>query len=127
MCTCRCQCTRIHASSSGSWWGGRCTSSGYFASAFPRLRKFLPGHGSCVSDSTQDGGTTSSLPGRLVASGILTRAGSLCSEDSPPTLQAPWYCCQLGEVSGDSDSADGISGSHPGLTAFRTAPALKRV
>ena len=67
--------------------GGRCTSSGYFASAFPRLRK----------------------------------------EDSPPTLQAPRYCCRLGEVSGDSDSADGISGSHPGLTAFRAAPALKRV
>ena len=55
------------------------------------------------------------------------RAGSLCSEDSPPTLQAPRYCCQLGEVSGDSDSADGISGSHPGLTAFRAAPALKRL
>ena len=62
-----------------------------------------------------------SLPGRLVAS------GSPCSEDSAPTLQAPRDCCQLGEVSGDSDSADGISGSHPGLTAFRAAPALKRV
>ena len=82
------------------------------------------GHGSCVSDSTQDGGTTSLLPGRLVASGILTRAGSPCSEDSAPTLQAPRDCCQLGEVSGDSDSADGISGSHPGLTAFRASPAL---
>ena len=35
---------------------------------------FYQGHGSCVSDSTQDGGTTSSLPGRLVASGILTLA-----------------------------------------------------
>ena len=107
--------------------GGRCTSSRYFASAFPRLHRFLPGHGSCVSDSTQDGGTTSSLPGRLVASGILTRAGSSCSEDSAPTLQTPRDCCQLGAVSGDSDSADGISGSHPGLTAFRAAPALKRV
>ena len=127
MRTCRCQCTRIHASSSGSWWGKRCTSSRYFASAFPRLRKFLPGHGSCVSDSTQDGGTTSSLPGRLVASGILTRAGAPCSEDSAPTLQAPRDCCRLGEVSGDSDSADGISGSHPRLTAFRAAPALKRL
>ena len=31
------------------------------------------------------------------------------------------------EVSGDSDSADGIAGSHPGLTAFRASPALKRV
>ena len=88
---------------------------------------FYQGYGSCVSDSTQDGGTTSSLPGRLVASGILTRAGSPCSEDSAPTLQVPRDCCQLGEVSGDSDSADGISGSHPGLTAFGASPALKRV
>ena len=88
---------------------------------------FYQGHGSCVSDSTQDGGTTSSLPGRLVASGILTRAGSPCSDDSTPTLQVPRDCCQLGEVSGDSDSAAGISGSHPGLTAFRASPALNRV
>ena len=88
---------------------------------------FYQGHGPGVSDSTQDGGTTSSLPGRLVASGILTRAGSPCSEDSAPTLQAPRDCCQLGEVSGDSDSADGISGSHPRLTAFGASPALKRV
>ena len=55
------------------------------------------------------------------------RAGSPCSKDSAPTLQAPRDCCQLGEVSGDSDSADGISGSHPGLTAFGASPALKRV
>ena len=90
---------------------------------------FYQGHGSCVSDSTQDGGTTSSLPGRLVASGFLTRAGSPCSEDSTPTLQASRDCRQLGEVSGDSDSTDGLSGSHPGLysTAFRASPALKRV
>ena len=88
---------------------------------------FYQGHGSCVSDSTQDGGTTSSLPERLVASGILTRAGSPCSEDRAPTLQASRDCCQLGEVSGDSDSADGISGSHPGFTTFRASPALKRI
>ena len=88
---------------------------------------FYQGHGSCVSNSTQDEGTTLSLPDRLVASGILTRAGSPCSEDSAPTLQAPRDCCHLGEVSGDSDSADGISGSHPGLTAFRASPSLKRV
>ena len=80
---------------------------------------FYQGHGSCVSDSTQDGGTTSSIPGRLVASGFLTRAGSPCSEDSAPTLQAPRDCRQLGEVSGDSDSADGISGSPPGLYCFQ--------
>ena len=57
---------------------------------------FYQSHGSCVSDSTQDGGTTSLLPGRLVASGILTQAGSPCSEASAPTLQAPRDCCQLG-------------------------------
>ena len=57
---------------------------------------FYQSHGSCVSDSTQDGGTTSSLPGQLVASGILTRAGSPCSEASAPTLQASRDCCQLG-------------------------------
>ena len=33
----------------------------------------------------------------------------------------------MGEVSGDSDSADGISGSHPRLTAFGASPALERV
>ena len=52
--------------------GGKVYQFRVLASVFPRLRKILPGHGSCVSDSTQDGGTTSSLPGRLVASGILT-------------------------------------------------------
>ena len=76
---------------------------------------FYQGHGSCVSDSTQDGGTTSSVPRRLVASGFLMRAGSPCSEDSTPTLQASRDCRQLGEVSGDSDSTDDLSGSHPGL------------
>ena len=80
---------------------------------------FYQGPGSCFSDSTQDGGMTSSLPERLVASGILTRAGSPCSVDSAPTLQAPRDCWQLGEVSGDSDSADGLSGGHPGLYCFQ--------
>ena len=127
MRTCRCQCTRIHASSSGSWWGEGEPVQGTLLRPFHGSASFYQGHGSCVSDSTQDGGTTSSLPGRLVASGILTRAGSPCSEDSAPTLQAPRDCCQLREVSSDSDSADGISGSHPGLTAFRASPALKRV
>ena len=88
---------------------------------------FYQGHGSCVSDSTQDGGTTSSLPGRLVASGFFTRAGSPCSEDSAPTLQGLRDCRQLGEVSGDSDSTDGLSGSHPGLCCFQGFSCLKRV
>ena len=80
---------------------------------------FYQGHGSCVSDSAQDGGTASPVPRRLVASGFLTRAGSPCSEDSTPTLQASRDCRRLGEVSGDSDSTDGLSGSHPGLHYFQ--------
>ena len=76
---------------------------------------FYQGHGSCVSYSSQDGGTASPVPRRLVASGFLTRAGSPCSEDSTPALQVSQDCRQLGKVSGDSDSTDGLSGSHPGL------------
>ena len=80
---------------------------------------FYQGHGSCVSDFTQDGGTTSLLPGRLVASGFLTRAGSSCSEDGAPTLQAPRDCRQLGEVAVSSDSADDLSGSPSGFHCFQ--------
>ena len=50
------------------------------------------GHGSCVSDSSQDGGTASPVSRRLVASGFLTRAGSPCSEDSTPALQVARDC-----------------------------------
>ena len=77
------------------------------------------GHGSCVSYSSQDGGTASPVPRRLVDSGFLKQAGSPCSEDSAPALQVSWDCCQLGEVSGDSDSTDGLSGSHSGLNCFQ--------
>ena len=56
-----------------------------------------------------------------------SREQVLLAVRSAPTLQAPQDCCLLGEVSGDSDSADGMSGSHPGLTAFRASPALKRI
>ena len=111
--------TQIHASSSGSWWGEGVPVQGTLLRPFHGSACFYQGHGSCVSDSAQDGGTTSSLPGRLVASGFLTQAGSSCSEDSTPTLQAPRDCRQLGEVSGDSDSTDGISGGHPGLYCFQ--------
>ena len=71
---------------------------------------FYQGHGSCVSYSS---------PRRLVASGFLTRAGSPCSEDSTPALQVARDFRQLGEVSGDSDSTDGLSWSHPGLNYFQ--------
>ena len=47
------------------------------------------------------------------------RAGFPCSEDSAPTLQAVRDCRQLGEVSGDSDSTDGVSGSHLELNYFQ--------
>ena len=80
---------------------------------------FYQGHGSCVSDFTQDGGTTSSLPGRLVAPGSLPRAGSSCSEDSAPTLQTPRDCRQLGEVAVSSDSTDDLSGSPSGFHCFQ--------
>ena len=119
MRTCRCQCTWIHASSSGSWWGEGVPVQGALLRPFHGSAGFYQGHGSCVSNSTQDGGTTSSVPRRLVASGFLTRAGSPCSEDSTPTLQVSRDCRQLGEVSGDSDSTDGLSGSHPGLYCFQ--------
>ena len=36
-----------------------------------------------------------------------------------PALQVARDCRQLGEVSGDSDSTDGLSGSHPGLNYFQ--------
>ena len=77
------------------------------------------GHGSCVGDSSQDGGTASPVPRRLVASGFLARAGSPCSEDSAPALQVARDCRQLGQVSGDSDSTDGLCGSHPELNYFQ--------
>ena len=77
------------------------------------------GHGSCVGYSSQDGGTASPVARRLVASGFLARAGSPCSEDSAPALQVARDCRQLGEVSGDSDSTDSLSGSHPELNYFQ--------
>ena len=80
---------------------------------------FHQGHGSCVSYSSQDGGAASPLPRRLVTPGFLTRAGSSCSEDSAPALQVSGDSRQLGEVSDDSDSTDGVSGSHSGLALFQ--------
>ena len=76
-------------------------------------------HGSCVSHSSQDGGTASPVPRRLVASGFLTRAGSPCSEDSASALQVSGDRRQLGEVSGDSNTTDGLSGGHSELNYFQ--------
>ena len=64
--------------------GGRCTGSRYFASAFPRLRKFLP-------------------ESWLLCQRFYTGWGydfvatwTTCSEAGAPTLQVPRDCCQLG-------------------------------
>ena len=77
------------------------------------------GHGSCVSHSSQDGGTASPVPRRLVAPGFLTRAGSPCSEDSASALQVSGDCRQLGEVSVDSNATDSLSGGHSELNYFQ--------
>ena len=77
------------------------------------------GHGSCVSYSSQDGGTASPLPRQLVAPGFLTRADFPCSEDSASALQVSGDSRQLGEVSDDSNSTDGLSGGHPELNYFQ--------
>ena len=84
-----------------------------------RSSGFHQSHGSCVRYSSQDRGAASPLPRRLVTSGLLSGAGSPCSEDSAPALQFVRNSRQLGEVSGDSDSTDGVSGSHSGLNLFQ--------
>ena len=61
----------------------------------------------------------SPVPRRLVTSGFLMRADSPCSADSVPALQVSRGCRQLGEVSDDSDSTDGLSGSLSGLNYFQ--------
>ena len=84
-----------------------------------RSSGFHPGHGSCFRYSSQDRGASSTLPRRLVASGFLSGAGSPCSGDSAPALQVFGDSRQLGEVSADSDTTDGVSGSHSGLNLFQ--------
>ena len=84
-----------------------------------RSSGFHPGHGSCFRYSSQDRGASSTLPRRLVASGFLSGAGSPCSGDSAPALQVFRDTRQLGEVSADSDTTDGVSGSHSGLNLFQ--------
>ena len=80
---------------------------------------FHQGHGSCVSYSSQDEGTASPVPRQLVAPGFLTRAGPPCSEDSAPALQVSGDRRQLREVSGDSNTTDGLSGGHSELNYFQ--------
>ena len=76
-----------------------------------RSSGFHQGHGSCVHYSSQDRGAASPLPRRLVTPGLLAGAGS--------ALQVVRDIRQLGEVSDDSDTTDGLSGSHSGLNLFQ--------
>ena len=92
-----------------------------------RSSGFHPGHGSCFRYSSQDRGASTSLPRQLVTSGFLLGAGSPCSGDSAPALQVFRNNRQLGEVSADSDTTDGVSGSHSGLNLFQGFSCLKRV
>ena len=55
----------------GGGRGGVPIQSPLFRS-FHGSASFYQGHGSCVSDSSQDGGTASAVPRRLVDSGFLT-------------------------------------------------------
>ena len=84
-----------------------------------RTSGFHPGHGSCFRYSSQDRGASTSLPRRLVTSGLLSGAGSPCSGDGTPALQVFGNSHQLGEVAADSDTAYGVSGSHSGLNPFQ--------
>ena len=118
MRTCRFRCIRNLASSSGLWWEGRCISSKFFALVSPPLLRFSPGSWLLFQQSFT-GRVRLRVSGRLVNSGLLSGAGSPCSGDSTAALQDLGYSRQLGEVSSDSNTADGISRSHFGLNLFQ--------
>ena len=79
---------------------------------------FHTGHSSCFGFTSPFRHLSSSLSRRLASPSILTRAGSPCSGHSSPALSLARDCRQLGEVSADSNSADGLSGSSTGLYLF---------
>ena len=85
------------------------------------------GHGSCVSDSSQDGGTASPVSRRLVASGFLTRSGLLA-------LRTVLRLCRSLGIVVNWEKSQVIPtqqmvylGVILDSTAFRASPALKRV
>ena len=88
-----------------------------------RSAGFHQGHGSCVRYSSQDWGAASPLPGRLVNSGLLSGAGSPCSEDSAPALQFVRNSHQLVIPTQRMVYLGVILDS----ISFRASPALKRV
>ena len=84
-----------------------------------RSSGFHPGHGSCFRYSSQDRGASTSLPRRLVNSGLFSGAGSPCSGDGTSALQDFGNSRHLGEVSADSNTAYGVSRGHSGLNLFQ--------
>ena len=85
------------------------------------------GHGSGVGFPSSFRSLSSSLLRRLAHPGLLQGAGSPCSGVSPPALPGSWNRHQLGEVSADSFSTSGVSGSSFGLRDFQGFACLKRV
>ena len=83
-----------------------------------RSSGFHPGHGSCFGVPSPDRDSVASLSRRLVDSSLLSGAGS-CSGDSTSALQGSGNRRQLGEVTADSNSADGLSRSSFGLNLFQ--------
>ena len=80
---------------------------------------FHPGHGSCFGISSQYRHSVTSIPQRLVDPGLLPGAGSPCSGESASALQVIRDSRQLGEISADSNSADGVPWSSFGLHLFQ--------
>ena len=75
---------------------------------------FHTNHGSCFDFSSPFRHSTSSISRRLGDPSFLPRAGSSCLGYSSPALSFAGNRRQLGEVSADSTSAHGVSGSSPG-------------
>ena len=88
---------------------------------------FHTGHGSCFGFSSPFRHSTSLISRRLADPSLLPRAGSPCSGYSAPALSFAGDCRQLGEVSADSNSVHGVSGSSLELCLFQGFACLKRV
>ena len=80
---------------------------------------FHTGYGSCFGFSSPFRHLTSSVSRRLADPSFFPRADSPCSGYCAPALSLARNCRQLGEVSADSISAHGVSGSPPGFCLFQ--------
>ena len=80
---------------------------------------FHMGHGSCFGFTSPIRHSSSSISRRLAGPSVVPGAVSPCSGHSSPALSLARDCHQLGEVSADSNSADGVPGSSTGLYLFQ--------